>query len=64
MTNQKPKIENPKSFQVLGVRVDAVQTRDVTEPMERWIAARWACHLIAFTGMHGISDTQYDPSFR
>jgi len=64
MTNQKSKIENPKSFRVLGVRVDAVQIRDVIELMERWIAACSACHFIAFTGMHGISETQSDPSFK
>jgi len=49
---------------VLGVSVDAVEIPDVTELMERWIAARSACHCIAFTGMHGISETQSDPSFR
>jgi len=78
MTNQKSKIKNPKlplpnpesrtpnlpSFTVLGVRVDAVQIPDVVELMERWIAARSACHFIAFTGMHGITETQYDPSFK
>ena len=63
-TNQKSKIENPKSFRVLGVRVDAVQIADVIELMERWIAARSPCHFIAFTGMHGITETQYDPSFK
>ena len=64
MTNQKSKIENPKSLRVLGARVDAAQIRDVVELMERWIGARSACHLIAFTGMHGITETQYDPSFK
>ena len=78
MTNPKSNIENPGlplpspgsqtpipgSFTVLGVRVDAVQIPDVIELMERWIAARSACHFIAFTGMHGISETQYDPSFK
>jgi N-acetylglucosaminyldiphosphoundecaprenol N-acetyl-beta-D-mannosaminyltransferase len=32
--------------------------------MERWIAGRSACHFIAFTGMHGITEAQYDPSFK
>jgi N-acetylglucosaminyldiphosphoundecaprenol N-acetyl-beta-D-mannosaminyltransferase len=64
VTNQKSKIEDPKSFQVLGVRVDAVQIPDVIELMERWIAAGSACHCIAFTGMHGIGETQSDPSFK
>jgi N-acetylglucosaminyldiphosphoundecaprenol N-acetyl-beta-D-mannosaminyltransferase len=46
------------------VRVDAVQIPDVIELMEGWIAARSACRFIAFTGMHGITETQYDPSFK
>jgi N-acetylglucosaminyldiphosphoundecaprenol N-acetyl-beta-D-mannosaminyltransferase len=44
--------------------VDAVQIADVIELMERWIAARSACHFIAFTGMHGMSETQCDPLFK
>ena len=51
-------------FRVLDVLVDAVQIRDVIELMERWIAARSACHFIAFTGMHGITEAQHDPSFK
>ena len=46
------------------MRVNAVQIPDVIELMERWIATRSACHFIAFTGMHGITETQYDPSFK
>lgn len=46
------------------MRVDAVQISDVVELMVRWIAARSACHFIAFTGMHGISETQSDPPFK
>ncbi|MGA9059358.1 MAG: WecB/TagA/CpsF family glycosyltransferase [Terriglobia bacterium] len=64
MANQKSKIQNPKSFRVLGVRVDAVQIPDVVELMEGWIAARSACHFIAFIGMHTISEAQSDPSFK
>jgi N-acetylglucosaminyldiphosphoundecaprenol N-acetyl-beta-D-mannosaminyltransferase len=49
---------------VLGVSVDAVQIPDVIGRMEHWIVARSACHFIAFTGMHGITEAQYDPSFK
>lgn len=52
------------SFKVIGVRVDAVQIPNVIHLIERWIAERLTCHFIAFTGMHGISETQYDPSFK
>jgi UDP-N-acetyl-D-mannosaminuronic acid transferase (WecB/TagA/CpsF family) len=44
--------------------MDAVQIPDVIELMERWIAARSSCHFITFTGMQGITETQYDPSFK
>jgi N-acetylglucosaminyldiphosphoundecaprenol N-acetyl-beta-D-mannosaminyltransferase len=51
-------------FMVSGVQVDAVQIPEVVAQMERWIAERAACHFIAFTGMHGIAETQHDPSFK
>ena len=55
---------NPPTFRVLGVRVDAIQIPDVIGLMRRWIAARSACHFIAFTGMHGIAETRHDTSFK
>jgi len=55
---------NHRSFKVLGVRVDSVQIPEVIAQMERWIAARSGCRCIAFTGMHGISEAQDDPSFK
>jgi N-acetylglucosaminyldiphosphoundecaprenol N-acetyl-beta-D-mannosaminyltransferase len=64
IANRQSPNENRQSFKVLGVRVDAVQIPDVIGLMGRWIAARSACHFIAFTGMHGITETQYDPSFK
>jgi len=55
---------NRQTFGVLGVRVDAIQIPDVIGLMGSWISARTACHFIAFTGMHGIAETRYDPSFK
>jgi N-acetylglucosaminyldiphosphoundecaprenol N-acetyl-beta-D-mannosaminyltransferase len=52
------------AFKVLGVTVDAVQIPEVIELMERWIRARSACHFIAFTGMHGITESLHDPLFK
>lgn len=52
------------AFKVLGVTVDAVQIPDVIDLMECWIAARSACHFIAFTGMHGITESLHDPLFK
>ncbi len=56
--------EKAASFKVLDVRVNAVQIPEVIGLMEHWIAARTAGHFIAFTGMHGITEAQYDPSFK
>ena len=52
------------AFQVLGVRVHAVQIPDVIAQMEKWIAERSQCHFIAVTGMHGVTEAQHDPRFK
>jgi N-acetylglucosaminyldiphosphoundecaprenol N-acetyl-beta-D-mannosaminyltransferase len=49
------------TFRVLGVRVNVVQIPDVIERMEGWMAERSACHFIAVTGMHGVTEAQHDP---
>jgi N-acetylglucosaminyldiphosphoundecaprenol N-acetyl-beta-D-mannosaminyltransferase len=51
-------------FEVLGVRVDAVQIPDTVAILESWIAQRNACHYVAVTGMHGVSEAVSDPAFR
>jgi len=51
-------------FQVLGVRIDALQISDVVAQMEEWIHDRGGCHSIAATGMHGTVEAQHDPSFK
>ena len=52
------------AFEVLGVRVNAVQIPDVIAQMERWICERNMCHFIAVTGMHGVTEAQHDDSFK
>ena len=52
------------SFQVLGVRVDAVQIPDTIAQMEEWIRERRQSHYIAVTGMHGVTEGQHDDSFK
>lgn len=52
------------SFKVLGVRVDAVQIPEVIARMEQWISRRDACHYIAVTGMHGVTEAQHDATFK
>jgi len=51
-------------FQVLGVRVDAVQIPDVVAQMTEWIHEKTGCHSIAATGMNGIVEAQHDPEFK
>ncbi len=51
-------------FYILGVRVSAVQIRDVILRMEEWIARREECRCIAVTGMHGIMEGHHDPAFK
>ena len=52
------------SFQVLDVRVDAVQVPDVIEQMERWIAEGGNARYVAVTGMHGVMEAHHDPQFK
>lgn len=51
-------------FQVLGVRVAAVQIGDVIDQMTEWIREKKCCHSIAATGMNGIVEAQHDPAFK
>jgi N-acetylglucosaminyldiphosphoundecaprenol N-acetyl-beta-D-mannosaminyltransferase len=53
-----------RAFDVLGVRVDAVQIPNVVEQMKDWIANGQVYYYIAFTGLHGISEANRDPQFK
>lgn len=53
-----------RAFDVLGVRVDAVEIPNVVEQMGEWIANGKVCHFIAFTGLHGISEANKDSQFK
>ena len=67
MTSQPHIVQASKGspcFQVLGVRVAAVQIADVIAHMKEWIREKKGCHSIAPTGMHGIVEAQADPGFR
>lgn len=54
----------PPKFEVLGVRVDAVQIQDVISQMERWIGESTKGRYVAATGMHGITEASHDPQFK
>ncbi len=60
----KQALEVSACFQVLGVRVDAVQIPDVVAQMKEWIREKTGCHSIAATGMNGLVEAQHDPSFK
>ena len=64
LDNPKSEIQNPKSFRVLGARVDAVRLIDVITKMEHWIVQRDGSHFVAFTGMHGVTEAQLNPWFK
>jgi N-acetylglucosaminyldiphosphoundecaprenol N-acetyl-beta-D-mannosaminyltransferase len=53
------------SFQVLGVRVDAVQLSDAVERLRSWIdGPKTITRFVAVTGMHGIAESREDSHFR
>ena len=51
-------------FNLLGVRVHALQIPDVVSWMEAAIADRSRCRFLSATGMHGITEAQHDPQFK
>lgn len=51
-------------FQVLGVKIDAVQIPEATLEMQRWIARRETGRYVAVTGMHGIIEARHNSEFR
>lgn len=60
----QPASREASSFNVLGVRVDAVQIPEVVSKMEAWIRQRDTCRYIAVTGMHGLMEAQHRVAFR
>jgi N-acetylglucosaminyldiphosphoundecaprenol N-acetyl-beta-D-mannosaminyltransferase len=52
------------TFDVLGVRVAAVQIPDVVRRFQGWIATRDQSRYVAVTGMHGIVQAQTDRRFK
>lgn len=53
------------SFQVLGVRVDAVQLSDAVTRLRTWIDDRASiARFVAVTGMHGVAESRQNSDFR
>ena len=53
------------SFQVLGVRVDAVQMSEAVARLRSWIDDRQSiARFVAVTGMHGIAESRQNSQFR
>jgi len=59
-----PCAKRKPSFQVLGMPIAAVQIPDVIGQIKAWIGDGTACHFIAFTGLHGISEANKDSEFK
>ena len=51
------------SYNVLGVRVDAVQIPDAIKVLESWIEEHGPARYVAVTGMHGVSVSREDAEF-
>lgn len=56
--------EHWRSFDVLGVRVDAVEIEDLAVQIEKWAHEAGQRRTVAATSMHGIVEAQRDPSFK
>lgn len=56
--------QSGRSFDVLGIRLQAAQTLDVVARMEKWIHGGSRCRTVAATSMHGLVEAQRDPCFK
>jgi N-acetylglucosaminyldiphosphoundecaprenol N-acetyl-beta-D-mannosaminyltransferase len=52
------------NFEVLGVRVHAVQMSDAIAQLRAWIRNREIGRYVAVTGMHGVAESRQDRYFR
>jgi len=52
------------NFEVLGVRVHAVQMADAIAQLRGWIRNRETGRYVAVTGMHGVAESRQDRYFR
>src|SRR6266851_4184361 len=52
------------NFDVLGVRVHAVQMSDAIAQVRCWIQNRETGRYVAVTGMHGVAESRQDDYFR
>ena len=55
---------SPESFDVLGVRIHAIQIPEALQIVNRWIAQGDRRRYVAVTGMHGVTEAQHDPRFK
>jgi len=53
------------SFEILGVRVDAVQMAGAVEQLRLWVEAPYTkTRYVAVTGMHGVAESRHSQHFR
>lgn len=59
-----PSAEIP-SFEILGVRVHAIEMAETIEQLHTWIAGRQShARYVAVTSMHGVAEARQDEAFR
>jgi N-acetylglucosaminyldiphosphoundecaprenol N-acetyl-beta-D-mannosaminyltransferase len=56
--------ETRESFDVLGVRVNAIQIPDVVQILKQWIIRGDRGRYVAVTGMHGVIEAQHEGRFK
>jgi len=52
------------NYEVLGVRIHAVQMSDAIAQLRSWIQSRENGRYVAVTGMHGVAESRQDGHFR
>ena len=57
-------LEHGSAIDVLGVRVDMIQTSDALNCLEQWIENRNGCRYVVATGMHGIMEARRHSDFK
>src|SRR5258708_34536206 len=61
LTDQVAQDDGVPRFAILGVKVAALQIPQVIDWMEQVIRNSSFCQYVCVTGMHGVTEAQFDP---
>src|SRR5262249_21048957 len=64
LTDQVAQDDGVPRFAILGVKVAALQIPQVIDWMEQAIRNSFSCQYICVTGMHGVTEAQFDPRLK